>query len=37
VARKPPGASVSLAVRRQGREVDIPVTVGRRPPTQVDD
>jgi serine protease Do len=37
VARKPPGASVSLAVRRQGRDVEIPVTVGRRPPTQLDD
>jgi serine protease Do len=31
VAAAPPGASVRLRVRRQARELDIPVTVGRRP------
>jgi len=33
VAAVPPGNSVRLRVRRQGRELDIPVTVGRRPDT----
>lgn len=37
VARKPPGANVALTVRRQGRDVEIPVTVGRRPPTQLEE
>jgi serine protease Do len=31
VAAAPPGQSVRLRVRRQAREFDIPVTVGRRP------
>ena len=31
VAAAPPGGSVRLRVRRQARELDIPVTVGRRP------
>jgi serine protease Do len=31
VAATPPGREVRLSVRRQGRELDIPVTVGRRP------
>ncbi|MBV9247885.1 MAG: trypsin-like peptidase domain-containing protein [Acetobacteraceae bacterium] len=31
IAATPPGSSVRLTVRRQGREIDIPVTVGRRP------
>ena len=31
VAETPPGASVRLRVRRQASELDIPVTVGRRP------
>jgi serine protease Do len=31
VAAAPPGGSVRLRVRRQGRELDLPVTVGRRP------
>jgi serine protease Do len=33
VARKPPGANVTLNVRRQGRDVEIPVTIGKRPAT----
>ena len=33
VAAVPPGDSVRLRVRRQGRELDILVTVGRRPET----
>ncbi|MBV9653126.1 MAG: trypsin-like peptidase domain-containing protein [Acetobacteraceae bacterium] len=33
VAAVPPGGSVHLSVRRAGREVDIPVTVGQRPNT----
>jgi serine protease Do len=33
VAAVPPGNNVRLRVRRQGRELDIPVTVGRRPDT----
>ncbi len=33
VAAVPPGNSVRLRVRRQGRELDVPVTVGRRPDT----
>ena len=37
VARKSPGADARLSVRRQGREVDIPVTVGRRPTAQTED
>lgn len=32
VAAVPPGSNVQLIVRREGRDVDIPVTVGRRPP-----
>jgi serine protease Do len=31
VAALPPGSGVRLTVRRQGREIEIPVTVGRRP------
>ena len=31
VAAAAPGSSVHLSIRRQGREVDVPVTVGRRP------
>jgi serine protease Do len=31
VAATPPGESVRLRVRRQARELDVPVTVGRRP------
>ncbi|MBN8902118.1 MAG: trypsin-like peptidase domain-containing protein, partial [Rhodospirillales bacterium] len=31
VAAVAPGNTVKLTVRRQGREIDIPVTVGRRP------
>lgn len=31
VAAIPPGQVAHLAVRRQGRELDVPVTVGRRP------
>jgi S1-C subfamily serine protease len=27
----PPGSSVKVTVRRSGQEMDIPVTVGRRP------
>ena len=37
VARKSPGDNVALTVRRQGRDVEIPVTVGRRPPSQLED
>jgi serine protease Do len=33
VAAAAPGESVRLRVRRQGRQLDIPVTVGRRPDT----
>ncbi|MSO91069.1 MAG: PDZ domain-containing protein [Acetobacteraceae bacterium] len=33
VARKSPGANATLNVRRQGRDVELPVTVGKRPPT----
>jgi len=32
VAATPPGNSVKLAVRRQGRDMEMAVTVGRRPP-----
>ncbi len=32
VAVVPPGNTVHLTVRRSGRELDVPVTVGRRPP-----
>jgi serine protease Do len=32
VAAMPPGNIVHLTVRRQGREVELPVTIGRRPP-----
>ena len=32
VAAVAPGTSVRLTVRRQGRELELPVTVGRRPP-----
>ncbi|HEY1931581.1 MAG TPA: trypsin-like peptidase domain-containing protein [Acetobacteraceae bacterium] len=32
VAAMPPGTTVHLTVRRQGRDVEIPVTIGRRPP-----
>lgn len=31
VAATPPGGNVSLSVRRQGRDIELPVTVGRRP------
>jgi serine protease Do len=31
VAAAPPGQSVRLRIRRQARELDIPVTVGLRP------
>jgi serine protease Do len=31
IAAASPGASVDLLIRRQGREFDVPVTVGRRP------
>ena len=34
VAALPPGASVRITLRRQGREFDIPVIVGRRPTDQ---
>lgn len=34
VAALPPGSSVRVTVRRQGREMDIPVIVGRRPAEQ---
>ena len=32
VAAMPPGNIVHLTVRRQGHEVEMPVTIGRRPP-----
>ena len=32
VAAATPGDTIRLALRRQGREIEIPVTVGRRPP-----
>ena len=31
VATTPPGNTVRVTVRRQGREIEIPVAVGRRP------
>jgi serine protease Do len=31
IAAIPPGKEVSLSIRRQGRAMDVPVTVGRRP------
>jgi serine protease Do len=31
VAATPPGNNVRLSVRRQGRDMDVSVTVGRRP------
>ena len=31
VAAVSPGSSVSLSIRRQGRDIDVSVTVGRRP------
>ncbi len=31
VGQTPPGKTVTLTVRRQGRDIEIPVTVGRRP------
>jgi serine protease Do len=34
VAVVPPGNSVRLTIRRQGREMEIPVNVGRRPAEQ---
>ena len=34
VAVVPPGNSVRVTVRRQGREMEIPVNVGRRPAEQ---
>jgi serine protease Do len=34
VAGVPPGNSVRLTIRRQGREIEIPVNVGRRPAEQ---
>ena len=32
IAGKAPGNTVRLTVRRQGRELELPVTIGRRPP-----
>ena len=32
IAAVAPGSSISLSVRRQGHEIDVPITVGRRPP-----
>jgi serine protease Do len=32
VAAMPPGSVVHLTVRRQGREVELSITIGRRPP-----
>ena len=32
IAGKAPGNTVHLTVRRQGRDLDLPVTIGRRPP-----
>ena len=37
VASKSPGTDARLTVRRQGRDVEVPVTVGRRPPTQLEE
>jgi serine protease Do len=34
VAEKPPGTTVQLTVRREGREMTVPVTVGHRPPDE---
>ncbi len=34
VAMTPPGNTLRVGVRRQGRELEIPVTVGRRPKTE---
>lgn len=34
VAEKPPGTTVDVTVRRNGREMTMPVTVGRRPQEQ---
>jgi serine protease Do len=34
IAGVPPGNNVRVTVRRQGREIEIPVTVGRRPTEQ---
>ena len=34
VAVVPPGNSVRVTIRRQGREMEIPVNVGRRPAEQ---
>jgi serine protease Do len=34
VAAVTPGGNMRVTVRRQGREIDIPVTVGRRPAEQ---
>ncbi len=31
IAAMPPGSSVNLSIRRQGREMDVPLTIGRRP------
>src|SRR5262249_50953926 len=31
IAAVSPGSSVNLSIRRQGRDFDLPVTVGRRP------
>jgi serine protease Do len=31
VAAVSPGSNVSLTIRRQGREMDVSITVGRRP------
>ena len=36
VAATPPGNNVRLTVRRQGRDFDVPVTVGRRPAEQTE-
>ncbi len=37
VASKPPGANANLTLRRQGRDVELPVTIGRRPPSQMEE
>jgi S1-C subfamily serine protease len=34
IAAVPPGNNVRLTVRRQGQDIEIPVTVGRRPTDQ---
>ena len=34
VAMVPPGNAARVSLRRQGRELEVPVTIGRRPPEQ---